>query len=304
MSYTVNPSAFSSVFTVPSSVVDEHIKLCTQTQLKVLLCVFKNLSQGINPETISNTISVSVNEVNDALLYWSQAGILNREDAVKPIAESKPVVIKSQKPTRADVAKRGLEDPKVKFLMLEAQQRFGRILKSNEQSTLLWLYDDQGLDISVILLLLQYAVSENALNMRFIEKTAAAWIEKGVSTAFDAEKQIAETAVRKTAWRVVEKAFGIERRQPSDKELELSELWLNQWGFTPELLKCAYDACVNSKSKLSIPYIAKILESWHKQGVKTPLDIDKQKAQKSSTKTNDFAAYDIDAFEKSLYSDD
>ena len=39
------------------------------------------------------------------------------------------------------------------------------------------------------------------------------------------------------------------------------------------MLKAAYDICVDKKTKLSFAYVAKILESWHAAGYKTPADV-------------------------------
>ena len=65
--------------------------------------------------------------------------------------------------------------------------------------------------------------------------------------------------------------------------------------------EAAYEECVNTKSKFSFPYTAKIIESWHEKGFKTPKDIEKQ--EKTADK-EDFAAYDIDLFEKMLNTKD
>ena len=56
-------------------------------------------------------------------------------------------------------------------------------------------------------------------------------------------------------------------------EAELAALWLTEWKLTEEILIAAYDECVNQKSKFNMSYTAKILENWHKDGVKTVADI-------------------------------
>lgn len=191
------------------------------------------------------------------------------------------------------------------LLLREAQLKFGRNLKNNEATTLVWLYEDHGMDISVILMLLQYAVNEKRCNISFIEKTAVNWINRGVETITDAEKIIAEEARKKLAWSVVERTFGIEKRKPSAKESELSNLWINDWNISTELLKSAYDICIDATSKLSFPYIAKLIEQWHKNGFKSSEDIkNSSRTDKKNQKKNDFAAYDLDLFEKMLNSDD
>ena len=39
MNYSVNPSAFKSIFAVPTDIVDKHIRLANEHQLKVLLWI-------------------------------------------------------------------------------------------------------------------------------------------------------------------------------------------------------------------------------------------------------------------------
>ena len=103
------------------------------------------------------------------------------------------------------------------------------------------------------------------------------------------------------AWKIVSSAFGLERRKPSKKETELSLLWVNDWKMSKEMLEAAYEECVNAKSKFSFPYTAKIIDSWHEKGFKTPKDIQKSK---QDVEKEGYAAYDIDLFEKMLNTKD
>ena len=56
MSYKLNPAEYTECFSIPSSVVDKHIKLAGATQLKILLIALKNAPIGINPEDISQKL--------------------------------------------------------------------------------------------------------------------------------------------------------------------------------------------------------------------------------------------------------
>lgn len=301
MKYNINMSVFSNTFPMPCDIADKHLKIATLSQLKVLICFMRNISDGINPENISRDTALPISEVDDALVFWSQCGILNGEPEVTKVPE--PIVVTTDLPSRADVIKRGLEDERLAFLLREAQLKFGRNLKQNENSLLVSLYDDHGMDISVILLLLQYAKSEDKCNITFIKNTASRWLNAGVETVIDAESFIADTAKQKLAWNVVQKLFGIEKRNPSSKELELCNLWINEWKFGTDMLKLAYDVCVDTKSKFSMPYVAKILENWHSSGFKTPADTEQKKAKSKSDGKTDYAGYDLDLFEKMLNTD-
>ena len=303
MNFFFQPTAFSSVFTVPCAVTDEHLKLASAAQIKVLLFLLRHLSDAPDVKTVALSLSLSESETEDACRYWVSAGILGSDTQKVGVAEdtvSKPVVRRAVRPTREDVARRGDEDERLRFLLQEAQVRFGRTLKSSEASTILWLYDDEGMAPSVILLLLQYAVTEDRCNISFIEKTAVSWIKKGVQSVADAEREMEAAAERKTAWHVVERAFGMEYRRPSEREAEWALLWVRDWQVSEELLKCAYDTCIDAKSKLSVPYIAKVLEGWHKKGFKTAEDVDQEKQKKKVEKAHRGAAYDLDLFERML----
>lgn len=300
MTYTINAAIFGNTFAVPSAVADKLLKIATHTQLKVLLYFMRNISEGIDPQKISDALSLPMGEVEDALVFWQQRDILIGEAPKEP--EQKTVIINSQMPTRADVIKRGFEDERLMFLLREAQLKFGRNLKQNESSLLVSLYDDHGMDASVILLLLGYAAREGKCNISFVKKTATQWLSQGVETVIDAERLIADAAKQSLAWSVVQNAFGIEKRNPSTKELEYSNLWINEWKINADMLKAAYDACIDSKTKLNMPYVAKIIESWHKDGITSPEQIPSEKPKAKSAKTN-YAGYDLDLFEKMLNDD-
>lgn len=299
MDYYLNPANFNSAFSVPSAVVDRHLKFAKAEHVKILLYLLKNMSDDLSEATIASELSVSEYEVGEALLYWADAGILMPKVPLeRPKETEKKAVIKNAKPTRNDVARRGLEDPKIQFMLREAQIKFGRNLKNNETSTLVWLYDDQGLDVSLILLIIQYAAGRNKLNMRFVESVAVDWVNKGIDNITDADAELRRITAGEQAWKTVSAAFGLESRKPSKNEAEKSLMWVDEWHISGEMLSAAYDACIDAKSKFSFPYVEKIIESWHKKGYKTPDDIEKKKVEKKN------GAYDLDLFEKMLNSKD
>lgn len=299
MDYIVNPSVFSQAFAFPSDVADKYLKFCKGEHLKVLIYLMRNNNSDITENAIADAVDITPFEVKEALLFWADAGILicNNFSASK---EPKSIAKKNIKPTKQDITKRGLQDPKLKYLLSQTAMILCRDLKENEIRTLGWLYDDLGLDVSVLLYIVEYAKQQDKLKIGFIESLACDWVEKGVETIADAEEQIRLTALSQQAWSMVCKAFGIERRKPSKKESELSNMWINVWQFSEEMLVLAYETCVDTKSKFTFPYVAKIIENWNKKGFKTPEDVENDK--KANEKMQ--GAYNIDLFEKMLDSKD
>ncbi len=310
MGYKINPAEFASVFLVPSAVADKYIKLTGATQLKILLLALKDCANGIDLEKISEKLSISIPDVTDALNYWADLGILLKDEEkmsfAQPIEVEKPhkKIIRKEivKPTRDEINNLGREDKNIQFLLREAQMKLSRPLKQNEASTIVWLYDSEGLDTSIILMLISFAVTENKATIGFIEKTAVSWLNDGVSTLADAEAKINNYYEHKSAWSKVSKAMGIPFRMASKKEATLSHQWIYEYGFSEEILKLAYDKCVDATSKLSMDYIKKILDSWHKDGVKTAEDVADLDNERSKAKEQEkgIDKYDLDAFNDSL----
>ncbi len=303
MSYLINPEAMQAPFFVPSAVADKHLKLATEKQLKVLLYFLKNVTSGVDEKAVSAFLKISESEVTDALEFWHQAGVLSKtftvtkEETKKPEKAVKP---KTVKPTRNEISFIAASDNKLAFLMQEAEMKYGRSMRDTEIRTLGWLYLDCGMDVSIILMLVEYAVSEGKPNISFIEATALEWLDAEVSSLAEAEAQIEERSRKKTAWGMIESAFGIERRMPSPKELEYAKKWIIDWHFSREMLKEAYNRCVDQKAKLSLSYINGILERWYKDGV-TSLADEKPKAPKAK---KGFGAYNKELVYKMLNEDD
>lgn len=301
MEYFINPSVYSQTFALPSDVADKYLKLAKGEHIKVLIYIMRNIANLPDVDKISSETDVSVYDVKEALLFWADAGILMPKENTQQNKEAKNTVKKVLKPQREDVAKRGLEDPKIRYMLNETQLKFSRNLKTNETSTLVWLYDDQGLDVSLILLIVQYAVTHGKPNIRFIESVATDWLDKGIDNLADADDELRKLALGEEAWATVQSAFGIERRKPSKKETELSVKWVSEWNISKELLQAAYEACVDAKSKFSFAYVAKIIENWHVKGYKTPEEAGKDKKAEKGDK---IAAYNLDLFKKMLSDED
>ncbi len=297
MEYNINLAVFSNVFVFPAIVVEKYLKLCKAEHLKVLIYILRSTANKPTVDEISEFLGYSAYDVEEAILFWADAGILLTQNN-QTFTEKTNTVNKSLKPSREDVANRGLEDPKIKYLLSETQLKFGRGLKTNEMQTLVWLYDDLGLDVSLILFIVEYAIQNEKKNIRFIESVATDWLDKGIETIEQAEEQVRIMALSERCWLVVCNAFGIEKRKPSKKEETLSLTWINDWKITPEMLKEAYDICIDTKSKYIFSYIAKIIDSWHTNGYSKPQDIKKKENDKMQ------GAYDIDLFEKMLNSKD
>ena len=66
---TINPSAYDSVFVLPSSVADKHIRLAGAVQLKVLLWIFRHSAEKPEIQDVSSALGIPCADISDALQY-------------------------------------------------------------------------------------------------------------------------------------------------------------------------------------------------------------------------------------------
>lgn len=292
MKYSIDPSTMLGAFSIPSDVADKHIKMAGAVQLKVLLLCYRNPFEEIDAVKLSERLSLSVADVNDALRFWVDAGILRSEHTetkAETPAPERPKAVRAAtvKPTREEVARRGLESAEITFLLREAEQKLGHALKQSEASTLVWLHDDEGMSVAVLLQVVAFAVSEGRPNISYIEKTALSWLDEGIDDIAMAEQKINEIISARSCWSVVKRAFGLDRKLPGKKEQDFASLWVGERGYDEKLLREAYDRCVDTTSKYSLPYISSILEKWYKAGVKKVADINDEGAPKKTADKNE-----------------
>lgn len=187
----------------------------------------------------------------------------------KPIDKpSDTVVARPLRPDPVYVAKRVSEDNEIASLLNEAQYILGRPISPNENAGMIMMHDNDGLPCEVILMLLTYGTS-NQKGMRQIEAMGAAWAKEGIKTLEQADEKIRELEESKEAWHKVQSILGLEFRKPTQKEEENYTRWIKEWNFSDDMIKEAYDICVNAKGKFIPNYVNTVLQRWYQSNIKT-----------------------------------
>lgn len=334
MNYKINLGAWGSVFAVPTELVDSHLKIATESQLKVLLYILRNSEAENSLESISKAVSVHPDEVKNAVDFWVSRGLVTTNgDALSvPVAENsepehsavpdtyvKPInkpraVSRSQRPDPTFVARRLAENAELSQLMDEAQIALSKPLSSGDTATLVMLHDTDGLPCDVLVLLINYCVSIGKGNMRAIERMGTQWGAEEIYTLELAEQKIIRLSQSSNAWTKVSKVFGIRNiGSPTKTQLAYADTWVNEWKFSDDMLLEAYERCVNQKGEFNIKYINGILSKWYASSIFNLDDLKKSDESGSKSKKNkksdagslnELDDYDIMMFKnKSLYND-
>ena len=89
-SYHIDFGIWGSIFPVPCSIADRHIKLCTEKQLKVLLLALREGKSPVDLSAIARRLCIGQEEAADCLDYWRAAGVFTQAGDA-PSLSSAPV---------------------------------------------------------------------------------------------------------------------------------------------------------------------------------------------------------------------
>jgi len=288
---------------VPVSFVEEYMKEANGAYVKVYLYILNIASEGEDKTfaEMAKELNLIESDVVNAIEYWKNAGIFkengddivisggNNEKVVKEIKEEKK---EGKKPSydSLKVAKDIAEDSSLSDMMALAQDIFGRILTTAEMESIYWFYDGLGFSHEATLLLLEYCISKGKTSMKYIEKVALAWSEKGATSADKIFEIIKEDEQRTSYLYSLRKLLGIADRALSQNEEKYLMKWRNDRQMSEEMVALAYEYCIIQTAKLSFPYMDKIIERWFNQGIHDVLTAEEDNKSFKERKSADTTA--------------
>lgn len=318
MIYNINLGKWNSVFAVPSEFVDKYIVPSNEAQIKVFLWMLRHGGEKLGLSEMADSLKLTQEEVKKSVIYWQERDLISeseyeensgfKETCNSSVSKNiclnespKKETSRYQRPNSFSIASRIESSTDIHFLMQEAQVILGRPISNGDSAALLMLHDNDGLPIDVIIMLLQYAVSIGKANIKYIEKTGINWASEGIDDLERAEKKIQSLNQANIAWKRFENIIGIYHRSPSAREEEAVSRWFDEWNYSDELIKEAYDRCVNANGKYVLKYMDSIVKRWRNQGIVTLeqalMENSARKGKKSFSKEDNKASYSIDEYE-------
>lgn len=292
LSYMLPLGSWRSVFAVPSEVVDKHLRLAGAAQLKVLLFLLRHSDCLIECETLADSIGLSVEDTKDAVSYWVQCGLLCEDfgtlspagTAAPQSQYTKPTPSEPVKTEESPAAAKPAKKEKIRYSFAECAEIIannepiaqmlpviegilGKQLNHTEISMFVTVISWYGLSPDCLAMLVSYCKSIGKATVSYIEATARGWADDEILTLEKAEEKIAKLTKSRSAWNTIRTAFDIPERKPTATEEACSLRWLYEWGYGTDVIKIAYEKCINAKGKLNFSYINGILKSWYERGL-------------------------------------
>ncbi len=295
---------------VPVYFIDTYLKDTSGLFLKVYLYALKLAVSGSQMDTaqIAENLNVLESDVLQAIKYWEKEGMILEDSGIVEFLDS-PINDGHEKAQSVlpagpsddngrkhydsiQIAKLISEDQSLSELVLLAQELLGKPLSSSDLETIYWMYDELSFSTEAILLIFDYCISKEKRNLKYIEKVAIAWHQKNIITTDQIMKYISDEEHKNTALYQIQKILGISDRNLSAAETQYIKKWLNKYNMSEDMISLAYEFCLLNTTKLSFPYMDKIMERWDKQNIRTKEAAMEDNRQYKSKASAGFNAFD------------
>lgn len=202
----------------------------------------------------------------------------------------------------------------LKSLLFIAEQYLGKTLSRSDVDAITYFYDTLHMSADLIEYLIESCVENGHKSMHYIQKVAFSWVEEGISTVSQAKES---SALYNRNCYAVLNAFGIKNRGPASSELVFIKKWVEDYGFSAEIIQEACRRTISATHQPSFEYADTILTKWRQNNIRHLNDISildeayqkEKSARKSIVKAKNGAKnmnnferrrYDMDALEEQL----
>ena len=177
----------------------------------------------------------------------------------------------------------------IERLFTKAAQALGKLLTYNDMNVIFGLHDWLRLPLDVIEYLLHYSTENGQRSLRYIEKCAINWAERGIEDLEEAQTYV---HTYDKNYRSILGQMGKLSTFPTPAQRKLMDKWLHEMHMPLAVVLEACDRTTVSAEKPSLAYVDKVLSAWHKSGIttiaaipKADEDFAKQQTEKKEPKS-------------------
>ena len=281
---------------IPYAFIDHYLTGCAPVYPLVYIYSLRRLLGGepVTTQEIAAHFGLLVSDVENAWRHFEKVGLVQLEGEAPdfsitflPVGEpeeraEKPAlaIVKKQstveqtieKPARPTYCKEELmayrtQSNDIARLFDKAQQALGaRLLPWTDLSIIFSFHDELRLPIDVIECLLNYCEENGHRNIKYMEKCAVDWSEKGID---DVEKALIYVQTFDKRYRSILKHMGKLSTHPTPAQRKMMDKWFDEFNLPLDVVLAACDQTTVSAEKPSLSYVNKILIKWHKNGIVT-----------------------------------
>lgn len=270
----------------------------TAAELRVLVALMENGGRLPSAEALAKAAGTTAPRCMSALTLLSEMGLIKEEACGE--AEDMPEKTEEQTAptvteefeyrlrkgeideTPATQVATTIRNEHLADMYTECARLFGKpSLPTDHTKMLEALHTQYGLSPEYILTLASYMATKGTPNVSQLKNKAIRLYDKGIDNIEELERYIEDNERENTDVWELKRLLGIKSRKLSEAELEYVRRWYDEFGFSTEIIGEAYSISTIGTSRLSMPYMDKILSGWHSSGCKT-LEECRSQAEKDS----------------------
>jgi len=200
-------------------------------------------------EQIADALNMTEKDVKRAVIYWENTGakFSQNDDQHKS----------------ADLT--SLEgDDEFRALLFGLQQYLSRTFSYEDTQIIGYMYDNMKMAPELIEYLFELCIGKGKKSLRYMEKVAQGWYEKGIDTV---EKAREDNQIFMKEINEVKASLGIKDRELATRELNYIGKWFRDMKLSQELVNEACARAVIKTAKPSFAYADGILKKWSEAGI-------------------------------------
>ena len=270
---------------VENDFIDNYMVKANGEYVKVYLLLLRHLNASTTSLTISKLadyLDCTEKDIIRALNYWSNEGLLKIDydeggticglaigkGSTANLPATKSAVKEEKTAAPASVPEKNPEE--LRQLYFVAEQYMGKPLSVSELQKINYFFDSLHFSTDLIEYLIEYCVENGHKSMHYIETVALAWSDAKITTVTEAKDK---ASFYNKHYFAVLQAFGIKGRNPASFEINYIKKWLDEYGFTLDIILEACNRTIANTAKPDFKYADSILRNWKSNNVHHLSDI-------------------------------
>lgn len=291
MQFEAEKDIFLSDTLIPDVFLSDILPEIPPEAVKVYLyCIFlSKYGKEARTEDLAAKLSLSVDAIQAAFFSLEHAGLIIRTPQVLTIVDIKEREVsrlfkrKATSEPQEALARTSMNVKRNQCMDSINKMFFQGMMSPSWYTNIDNWFEQCRFEEDVMVALFKYCYDNNALNARYIEKVAATWAQKGISTHWELEAYMENREKTMEAAKHITRALRLGRNLTTYEERYL-ETWLHEFHYGMDIIELALEKTA-SKASPNFKYLHGILSAWHQEGIKTKEQVVARSEAAAGTRT-------------------
>jgi DnaD/phage-associated family protein len=238
-----------------------------------LYCIFlSKYNKEARPEDLAAKLDLSLDTVNASFFILEQEELILRTPKVVSLTNIKELALskhyKKRTTSEADSANNKTQTNIKRNQCIDSINKmfFQGIMAPSWYAAIDNWFLTHRFDEDVMVSLFKFCYDNNAMNIKYVEKVAATWASKNITSHWELEKYMEACERTREIGKTIAKSLRLGKKLTAYEEKHL-ETWLNEYGYDMTIIDEALKLTVGKSTPFK--YAHNILTIWHKEGIQS-----------------------------------